>query len=54
VAGRVRSDGGVCQLRGACQDYRMGVAHSLTTARLRIRDWTVRDADAALATYGVA
>ena len=30
------------------------MAFSLTTARFRIRDWTVRDADAALATYGVA
>ena len=27
---------------------------SLTTQRLRIRDWTVDDAEAALATYGVA
>ena len=35
-------------------DYRIGVAFSLTTERLRIRDWTVDDADAALATYGVA
>jgi hypothetical protein len=30
------------------------VAFSLTTERLRVRDWTVDDADAALATYGVA
>jgi RimJ/RimL family protein N-acetyltransferase len=35
-------------------DYRIGMAFSLTTERLRIRDWTVDDADAALATYGVA
>jgi len=35
-------------------DYGIGVAFSLTTERLRIRDWTVDDADAALATYGVA
>ena len=36
------------------QGYRRGVAFSLTTERLRVRDWTVDDADAALATYGVA
>ena len=33
--------------------YRTEVEFSLTTQRLRIRDWTVDDAEAALATYGV-
>jgi RimJ/RimL family protein N-acetyltransferase len=44
-----------CRRRAARQrGYRTEVEFSLTTERLRIRDWTVEDADAALATYGVA
>jgi RimJ/RimL family protein N-acetyltransferase len=34
--------------------YGVTVEPSLTTERLRVRPWTVDDADAALATYGVA
>src|SRR4051794_22316157 len=44
-----------CPLRAARRrTTRTRVEFSLTTERLRIRDWTVDDADAALATYGVA
>jgi RimJ/RimL family protein N-acetyltransferase len=41
-------------LERAADGYGVDVEPALTTERLRIRPWTVDDADAALATYGVA
>jgi RimJ/RimL family protein N-acetyltransferase len=43
-----------CDLERAADGYGVDVEPALTTERLRIRPWTVDDADAALATYGVA